>query len=183
MARGEVANPFDPQGRKIKRISQKKNKSDEDYELLAQLQFQASLYYDERIGPYIPIDNIWKCLQQAAARYKEAAQVKSLVVIKGLVGKDEDSGAAKLIYNGPRELQALYADKRFVFLKMGKIPGKRTSILTARARFDQWAVEFVIEYLEISKERLMDYNAVAGRLIGVGAWRPQHGLFVPEAIK
>jgi hypothetical protein len=181
--RGEAANPFDPQGRLIKTISQKRKKADEDFERLAELQFRSSLYYNDKIGPYLPTDNIWKALQLGAAKYKEGPLVKSQVVIKGFVGKELDPGACKLLYDGPRDLDGLYKDRRFTFLKMGKPPGQKVSILVSRARFLVWAVEFQAEYFEITKERFMDYNGVAGRLIGVGTWRPQHGLFTAEIVK
>src|SRR6266850_7379557 len=91
VCRGEAANPFDEQGRIIKTISQKRKKSLEDYEQLAELQFRSSLYYDEQIGPYLPTDNIWKSLQLGASKYKEGPVVKSQVIIKGFVGKELDA--------------------------------------------------------------------------------------------
>jgi hypothetical protein len=182
MARGEVANPFDPQGRQIKSISQKRKKTDEDYELLAHLQFVSSLYFDETIGPYMPVDNLWKCMENGAAKYKESAVVKSQVVIKGLVGKEIDAGAAKLIYPGPRDLKGLY-EKGFAFLKMGKLPGSKVSVLTSRAKFNEWKVELIVEYTEIDPARILDYWKMAGRFVGLGTWRPRHGLFSVEVVK
>lgn len=181
LARGEASNPFDEQGRKIKSVSQKKKKTDAECELLAYLQFVSSMYFDDQIGPYVPVDNLWKCLENGAAKYKEASVVKSQTIIKGLVDKKIDEGAAKLIYSGPREPKAMY-DKGFVFLKMGKIPGSRTSILTSRARFPEWRVEFVVEYTDVDPNRILDYLRMAGRFVGLGAWRPRLGLFSPEIL-
>jgi len=183
LCRGEGANPFDEQSRKIKTVSQKKKKTDEDHELLARLQFQSSAYYDDTIGMYMPVDNLLKCCENGAAKYKEATLVKSQLLIKGFVGKELDNGAAKIVYDGPKDMDGLYADARFRSLRMGKIPGSRTSILVARPIFEQWALEFLCEYTGITKERLMDYWTVAGRLVGIGAWRPRHGLFTAEVIK
>ena len=184
LARGEAANPFDEQARKIKPLSQKKKKTDAEHEALARLQFESSCYYDEEIGPYMPVDNILKCLEQGAAKgYKEGTDVKSLVVIKGFVGREIDNGAARINYTGPRDLDGLYADKRFVLMKMGKVPSTRTRILTVRPIFMEWNIEFLIEFMEIPKERIMDYLNISGRLVGLGAWRPRHGLFVPEIVK
>jgi hypothetical protein len=182
MARGEVSNPFDPQGREIKSVSQKKKKTDTEYELLAYLQFVSSMYLDDQIGPYVPVDNLWKCLENGAAKYKESSIVKSQTIIKGLVDGKVDEGAAKLIYPGPRDPKAMY-NKGFAYLKMGKIPGSRTSILTSRARFAEWRVEFVVEYTDVDPTRILDYWRMAGRFVGIGAWRPRHGLFSPEMIK
>jgi hypothetical protein len=183
LCRGEGANPFDPQARGIKTISQKRKKTDEDHENLARLQFYSSAYYDDDIGMYMPVDNLLKCCEHGAAKYKEATLVKSQVLIKGFVGKELDNGAARIIYSGPRKLEELYADKRFVSLRMGKIPGRKTSILIARPIFMEWSIEFLCEYSDITRERLMDYWKAAGRLVGIGAWRPRHGLFATEFIK
>lgn len=183
LCRGENANPFDPQARAIKTISQKTKKTDEDYENLARFQFYSSAYYDEEIGIYMPVDNLLKCCENGAAKYKESPLVKSQLLIKGFVGKELDNGAAEIIYQGPRTLEALYADKRFVSLRMGKIPSTKKSILIARAIFMEWSIEFLCECSGITRERLMDYWKAAGRLIGIGAWRPRHGLFTAEIIK
>ena len=183
VCRGEGANPFDEQARKIKTVSQKRKKTDEDHELLARMQFESSAYYDEAIGMYLPVDNLMKCCENGAAKYKEASLVKAGLLIKGFVGKELDNGAAKIIYDGPRKLNDIYADKRFVSLRMGKIPGSRTSILVARPIFQSWVIEFLCEYSDFTKERLLDYWTAAGRLVGIGAWRPRHGLFSVEIMK
>ena len=183
LCRGEGANPFDEQARKIKTISQKRKKTDEDHELLARMQYASSAYYDEQIGMYLPVDNLLKCCEEGAKKYKEGNIVKAGLLIKGFVGKQLDDGAAKIIHDGPESIDDLYKDKRFVSLRMGKIPGSRTSILVARPIFENWAVEFVCEYSDLTKERLMDYWTIAGRMIGIGAWRPRHGLFSVEVVK
>ena len=183
LCRGEGANPFDPQARQIKTISQKRKKTDEDHELLARLQFESNAYYDDEIGIYMPVDNLLKCCENGATKYKEGPLVKSQVLIKGFIDKRVDIGAAKIIYDGPKTLEELYSDKRFVSSRMGKIPGNKSSILITRPIFEAWAIEFLCEYSGITKERLMDYWTMAGRLVGIGAWRPRHGLFSAEVIK
>jgi hypothetical protein len=182
MSRGEAANPFDGQKKDIDAISQKRNKSLEDHERLSRLQFESSMYFDEKIGPYLPTDNLWKCLQQGAAKYRETALVKSQVVIIGLCGKVEDPAAAALIYPGPRDVEGLY-EGGFLFRKMGKIPGSKVSVLISRAMFKEWSVEFICEYVDIEKSRIMDYWDRAGQLVGIGAWRLRYGLFKAEIIK
>jgi hypothetical protein len=182
MARGEAANPFDPQARTIKSISQKRNKTDDDYEELARLQFKSSLYYDPEIGPYLPVDNLLKCLQEGASKYKEGPKIKAQATIIGLVGKEEDPAAAALIYNGPRDLDSLYP--QFAFKKMGRLGTgtKKVSVLTSRAKFNKWIVECIVESYDLEQDRLLDYWTIAGRIVGIGTWRPRHGLFDVEVI-
>jgi hypothetical protein len=66
---------------------------------------------------------------------------------------------------------------------MGKIPGQRTSIPVTRPIFPEWSAEFQIDFTEIAKERVIEYIKIAGRFIGLGAWRPQHGTFTVEVVK
>lgn len=180
MARGEAANPFDEQKKHIDAISQKRGKSLEDYERLSYLQFQSSMYFDEEVGPYLPVDNLLKCMTEGAQKYKEGPKVKALVSISGLVGKKEDPGIAQLIYSGPRDVEELYRSG-FLLRKMGKI--NKVSILTSRAVFHPWAVEFICHFTEINQARIMDYWTTAGAIIGIGAWRLRYGLFRVERIK
>lgn len=183
MARGDAADPFDDQKRDIEAISQKRKKSLEDHERLSRLQFQSSMYYDPEIGPFLPTDNLFKCMTEGAAKYREGSQVKASVVIVGLVGKDQDPGAAQLIYEGPRDIDRLYEDEAFRFRKMGKIPGSKKSVLITRARFNTWAVEFICEFTEIEQHRIVEYWQRAGVMCGIGAWRLRYGLFSPEVVK
>lgn len=184
LCRGESASPFDPQGPAIRAVSQKKKKATEDHEQLSRLQFQSYAYYEPKLGGmYLPTANLFKAAQQGAAKFKEAALVKGFVAISGFVGKETDVVGASLIYNGPRDIDDLYADKRFVSRVMGKIPGQRTSVVITRPIFPQWSAEFLIEFTEIAKERMIEYLNIAGRFIGIGAWRPQHGTFVVEVLK
>jgi hypothetical protein len=184
MSRGEAANPFDSQARAIKAISQKRKKTDEDHERLAHLQFRSAAYFEPELGLYLPSDNLFKAMQAGAAKFKEAGLVKSCVIVKGFVGKELEAAGARLIYDGPQDdLDALYADKRFVSLRMGVVPGQRTRVLVSRPIFPQWEAFFLIEFTELTKERVVDYLEQAGRFIGIGTWRPQHGLFSPEVMK
>ena len=183
MARGETANPFDKQSREIKRLTQKKGKSDEDYDAIARLQFAAAMYYDPDLGPYIPVDNLWKCCQEGASVYREGPKVKSNVIVKGFVGKEIDPGGSQLMDGDgkvfPKDLGVLYA--KHCFLKMGKLQKK--SILTSRPKFDSWSCDLLVEFTEIDKARVIDYFIVAGRLKAICAWRPQNGQFRVEVIK
>jgi hypothetical protein len=184
LSRGEAANPFDPQTRDIKRVSQKRKKTDEDHELLAYLQFKSACYFDPEIGIYLPSDNLFKCIQQGAAKFKESPLVKSCVIIKGFVGKELEIAGARLQYDGPQgDLDKLYKEKQFVSSVMGMMPGQKTRVLVTRPIFSNWQAEYQIEFTDLTKERIMDYLEHAGRMIGIGTWRPQHGLFMPELLK
>jgi hypothetical protein len=183
LCRGESASPFDPKGPDIRAISQKKKKTIEDHERLSRLQFESHAYYEDEIGIYLPTANLFKAIQQGAAKFKEASLVKGFVAVSGFVGKELDPAGAKLIYDGPDDIDALYNDKRFVSRVMGKIPGQRTSVSITRPIFPEWAAEFQIDFTEIAKDRVIEYLKIAGRFIGIGGWRPQHGTFTVEVVK
>lgn len=181
MARGEAANPFDPSRPAIEAISQKRRKSLEDHERLSRLQFESSMYYESDIGPFLPADNLLKCMVEGAQKYREGSRVKSNCVIIGLCGDEEDAARAKLLYRGPRDVEDLYQNG-FLFRTMGKLPNSKASVLISRVRFNEWQVEFIVEFDEISGARILDYWKRAGSLVGIGAWRLRYGLFVPEVL-
>jgi hypothetical protein len=187
MARGELANPFDEWSQKSKSKTSKKEKTLEDLREIGQLQFCGHLYFDEQIGPIIPTDNIFKCLQQAAAKRKKAGLIKSSVLIEGVIEHKTDVMAAKLCYSGPRTLEGLWGEgiSPFVHQMMGKIPKTRISILITRPVFPTpWHFEFIAKFdpTMIERRELLEIIEIAGWQIGIGAWRPKYGRFSIETL-
>ncbi len=81
MCRGELANPFDPWTKSLAKQTSIRTKKDENHQEISRLKFMGSLYYDEKIGPFLPTDNFFKALQMAAAKTKKGQQVKSSVIV------------------------------------------------------------------------------------------------------
>lgn len=64
----------------------------------------------------------------------------------------------------------------------------QSRVLRTRAKFDQWACEFVVETDPelVDQTQLSTWLDIAGRRIGLGDWRPHksgtYGRFLPKSI-
>lgn len=168
MHNSRLANPLDPATKALKRVLSKRNKTDDDYEQIARLEFTGGLYLDPNVGPYIPAENIARCLVDAARLTKMGVKVTRGVFISTDVNP--------LAYDGPRDDQGLWdAD----FRHMASVKVKMARNMRCRPQFPQWRVQ-ADGVLDPSVLELSDLASIAdnaGSLIGLGDWRPRFGRF------
>ncbi len=171
-----TVNPFHPLTRAIKKLTSKKTKkTDEDLEEIYRLEWEAGLYFDEKVGPYLPGYNI-QCSMRDAARFTR--QGKS--VERGIVVMED---MIPLEYKGPRTIEELYADNRFIDIRSVRVgAGSRTT--RARPRFNTWTAKFRLFYdaSEMNKEDIVSFLKVAGMKSCTGDFRPRFGRFESEEI-
>ncbi|HDZ74351.1 MAG TPA: hypothetical protein ENH55_16625 [Aurantimonas coralicida] len=164
-----TVNPFDPLTKAMKVITGKKKKTEEDKMDLARLEFEAGLYFDADLGPYIPGLNLDAMIRDAAKLSKlgKAVQRGTMVV--------EDKN--RLEYDGPRSIAKLWADERFVDLRSAVV--QRARIMRCRPIFRAWRVAFTValdpKILDAAEVRRIVTDA--GRYIGLGTYRPRFGRF------
>src|SRR5215469_9744136 len=96
MHNARLANPLDPAAKAVKKLTGKRNKTDDDYEELARVEWTGSFYFDPDVGPFIPGDNIWRALYDAAKKHKKGPRIKEGVFISTNVNP--------IAYGGPRAL-------------------------------------------------------------------------------
>lgn len=81
-------------------------------------------------------------------------------------------------YKGPRTVEGLYADKRYVLRKSVKTGASRR-VMRTRPMFPEWALEYEAELdvLLLNFEDVVVIAETAGQLVGMGDWRPSspHG--------
>lgn len=174
MHNGILVDPENPWAIKMAEITAKKNKkTKEDLATLKYLEFQGSLYHSEKVGPYIPPDVIEGCIREGGK-----VRRKGTVVVSGVNCTTDN---AKLIYDGPRDREELFKDKRFVDSR--KVRLKRdVSVIRTRPRFDKWELSFelmvftdVLNVADVQKAL-----ADGGRLKAIGDYRPKFGRFVVD---
>lgn len=172
MHNSRLANPLDPATRALKKVTGKRNKTEEDHAEMARLEFLGGLYHDPDIGPYIPGENIWRCLWDAAKKYKMGVKVKEGVFIT--------SDINPLAYGGPREATELWADENFRHMASVKVGMSRT--MRCRPQFREWrvAADGVLDPSLLEPSNLESIAETAGQLIGLGDWRPRFGRFIAE---
>lgn len=167
------ANPLDKGVQEHKRLTSKRKKTDDDQLAIAWSEYSLSIYHDPQIGPFIPAQNIDRSIVEGARKNK--------------LGKSFESSArciddrVALIYDGPREVKALY-DSGFVDAR--SVGVQRARIMRVRPIFRQWAVEFDFAYDEsqLDESSVVLAAETAGRLVGLCDYRPRFGRFEVEVI-
>ena len=166
-----LADPLGPTAKALRPFTSKRgpNKTDADHEAIAQIEFGASIYHDAQLGPYMPALNIDVCVWQGGKMRKSGAAIK-----RGFMTFED---RVPLRYEGPRDLDCLYGDRRFVDRRAVVIGGKKT--IRTRPTFREWSIEFDAAYDEdvLNFETVTACADLAGRYCGIGTYRPRFGRF------
>ena len=162
-----LANPLSPITIKHKKLTEKRNKTEEDYHAIAKSEYMSSLYWDEEIGVYVPTVSIKYSIWAGAKLNKNGKKVQRGVLLL------EDK--SKLIYDGPSSPADLWLDERFVDARSVSVGASR--IMRYRPTFKNWELSVMITYDdEMIDEHELVYSAdCAGRYIGIGDYRPDKG--------
>lgn len=184
----QLANPLNPIVKMIKSYSGKRKKTDEDLEVLSQLEWVGGLYTSEPfediqvsngiVTPVgggaciLPAVGIEAAIISAAKKFKLGTTFKSAILI------DEDPiidfpGKSKPIAELIRNPK--YTDVRAVTVN-------RAKIMRTRPVFPDWSVSFDLQYLpdQISKQQIKDVLDVGGRVVGMFEYRPRFGSYTYE---
>lgn len=174
MHNAQLSNPLNPTAKAMKTITEKKKKTVEDYVELARLEFIGGLYMDPDIGPYIPGENIQRCLVDAARITRNGVNVTRGVFISTDVNP--------LSYKGPRDVDGLLNDENFRIMASVKVNQNRP--IRCRPIFRDWRTEAtgILDTSILDLENLKKIAYTAGNLIGLGDWRPRYGRFTVDLI-
>lgn len=164
-----LADPLDPIVRAIKEISGKRKKTDEDLQRIERLEFEGGLYLDEN-GPTLPGASIEKCIVEGARVTKQGKQVE-----RGLIVTEME---VPLQYDGPRDVEGLWADSQFRSRLSVKVGMAR--VMRCRPMFSEWALELTatVDPGQLNLDSLQAIMGDAGSMVGLGDYRPRYGRFV-----
>ncbi len=173
MHSSRLANPLDPATKALKKVTSKRGMTDDDHLEKFRLQFLGSLYIDEDAGPFVPGENIWRSLYDAAKKTKMGVKVKEGVFITTDVNPLSYSG-------GPREADALWKNENYRF--MSTVVIGRSRVPSCRPVFREWKVQAdgILDPSILEPSDLESIADTAGTLIGLGDWRPRYGRYVAE---
>jgi len=168
------SNPMDPLTKAHKALTSKKTKTDEDHEAIAFSEWRGGLYFDDKLGPYIPAMNVESALLTAAKLQKLGVKFKQGAMVV------EDK--IKLEYSGPRTVQALF-EAGFVDMRSVKVQQAR--LQRSRPKFEEWGAMFTVAFNPAILDRRDVCKALedAGALIGLGDFRPRFGRFEVVSVK
>lgn len=169
MHSARLSDPLDPATQALARVTGKRSKSDDDHAEVGRLEHAGGLYLDADAGPYIPGANVEACLFRGASRHRLMSKLKPALLIPAEVNP--------LVYRGPRDPAGLWADKQFVHRASVKVGTSR--VIRTRPVFPRWAVDVAgeLDTTEIDVHEFAEIVDTAGRLVGLGDWRPRFGRF------
>lgn len=174
-----LANPLDPLKKELAVYTSKRKKTDEDHEEIARLEWLGGMYFDEKIGPYIPARMIKAALIGAAKKTKEGPKIRSGVIVT--IDKN------KLVYDGPRTTEAMWKTRKFTDIR--SVVVQRARLMRCRPVFYDWSCEFELIFDEnvVDKSDILRLLDTAGTMIGIGDFRPEcggdFGRFSSEEVK
>jgi len=178
MHNNQSCNPLNPFAKKMKAITSKRKKTDEDFEELSKIEWEASLYFNPEIGPFVPSINVEGMLRDAAKKLKKGTDVKQSVRVFPF--------EIPLQYKGPRDMDGLkkiaFAGEKVNgedFLDMRSVKVQQSTIMRTRPRFNKWAVEFEIEADDtiFNEDDIIHILKIAGTKICLSDYRPRYGAF------
>jgi hypothetical protein len=175
MHNARLSNPLDEIAKSMKRVTAKRVKTEEDHEELARLEHMGSLYFDADVGPYIPGQNFERCLVDAARITKSGKKIERGVFV--------ETNVNPLSYDGPRDVAQLWKDENFRHAASVKVGMNR--VTRTRPQFRAWVAEAEGQYdpAVINLDELSEIAGTAGRMIGLGDWRPRFGRFASQVVK
>lgn len=154
----------------IAELTGKKKRSDEEERQLQRLKWEASLYHDKELGPYLPGVAAWKSIIEAARISRSGKDVE-----RGLVPVTDQM---PIQYDGPRDIEGMWNAGRYKDVRDAN-PAK-AKIMVARGKFPlDWSVTFeaLFDPEMVNERDLRGFAQLAGRIIGIGTYRMRYGRF------
>lgn len=174
MSSSRLSDPLDDIAREIAKIKAKRKKTDSDYERISYLEFIGGLWVTDMGLPCIPSYAMEQCFIEGAKRQRMGKHAKAGFEIW-------DNGL--LEYDGPKDSEALWQDKKYVLRIMIKTSsGGRTP--NTKAIFHSWGTNFICRYLDeiFNQSDIAMILKDAGNYVGLGSGRPKAGKFRIELI-
>jgi hypothetical protein len=164
-----LANPFDPITKEMKTLTGKRKKTEDDLLAIAKLEWNGGIYHDATVGPFVPGYNVFATIINGGKIHKLGTSIKRAALVL--------DDKCKVEYAGPRDLEPLFADSRFVDMRGVKVGTAK--VTRCRPIFNDWKLSFTMSYDEASLQRddLVRSITDAGRMVGLGDYRPRFGRF------
>ena len=170
---GQTANPLNKFARQLKAVSGKRNKTDEDVEAMAKIEFMAGWYLGEKGEYTLPAHNIEAVMLEGAKKNKNGRLVQGGVFVESdpvLVFPGSDKTPEQLWERGENAL-------------MVSVRVQRNRVMRTRPIVPAgWTSKIVVKYdpTVIEEPAIRQAFSVAGRERGIGDWRPKYGRFVVD---
>jgi hypothetical protein len=179
---GQAIDPLNQYAKEMKRISKKKNKTDEDQGIMSRVEWFMSIYHD---GPADTVADGEVSVDPSARLVLPANGLEAMIIggaKKLKLGTSAKAGLivnedAKLTYDGPSDINKLHAAGKHVHRVAVRVGTAR--VMRTRPIFRSWGAEIAIEYDQsvIDEPEIFSILKAAGQQVGIGDWRPRFGRF------
>lgn len=166
--------------RQIKALTSKRKKTDEDLKTIERLEWYGGLHTYQLNGELIvcqPTSKVRKCLVETAKINKLGKAVERALSFKDL--------NAPLVYEGPSDIDELFADKRFHSRLPVGIGGKR--VIRVRPMFSSWGLTVdgvFVEDAGLNWDEFERIVVLAGIVGGIGDNRKNgYGKFIGKLVR
>lgn len=169
-----LCNPLNPMSKKMKEISGIRKKTDEHHLAMARIEWEASFYYNEELGFYMPTKCLFATIKSAAKKSKKGKLVVNAINFSSAIGFP----LSNLKNKTPKDLwdiessngSKVYAHCESVVVGMARI-------MRTRPIFQKWEVKFdvMLDKEVMSIEEFRSLLDIAGMQCGLCELRPERG--------
>lgn len=172
---GRLANPVDPYTMKLKNLVGKRKKTDDDLVDIMRTEARGSCWETPEGLMGVPNAAVWRCLYDAAKAFKLGEDIKRSLSF-------EDTTVPLLIGGEKVACDDYLQRDGAVDYRPVKVMGKKP--MRARPRINGWQSEHTFDLLTdvMNARDLEPILHRAGRLVGLGDWRPIYGTFEVEVL-
>jgi hypothetical protein len=156
-----------------RQLSKKRGKTVEDESRLRELEWYTRIYYDDKIGCYVPGKNVKEMIRSAATKWRKGEDVKRSLIIPEY--------RIPLIYDGPRTPSELWHEG-YQFTAMVANAGAGSGrVERCRPCFDTWSIKTEIAFdPEDISDHEVELFVSRSEKYGLGDYRPDFGSFRAE---
>lgn len=166
----QAVNPRNVYAKRMKEITSKRKKTEEDLLLLSEIEWESGLYWNEKEGYHLPERVISATLLGSAKQFKLGTQFKQGVLML------ENSAPLKFAHEKkkPSDLFKVLEYVDFRGVRVGQAKVMRT-----RPIFHEWESEFslAMDEQKFNEKELVQIVENAGRYVGLCEYRPKYGRF------
>lgn len=179
---GQAIDPLNQYAKEMKRVSKKKNKTDEDQLIISRCEFFMSLYHDGKPDQItdgeilvdkdarliLPAVSIEATVIGGAKKLKQGNAAKAGIIVEN---------DAQLNYNGPKDINRLWSEGKHVHRVPARVGTAR--VMRTRPIFREWSCTVGISFdsAVIDEQEIFSILKAAGQQVGIGDWRPRFGRF------
>lgn len=182
---GQAIDPLNQYAKAMKGATKKRQKTDDDQAAISKIEWFMSIYHDgaedtikdgevkvdSTARVILPAMSIEAMVTAGGKKLKMGNQVKSGIIVEA---------DARLIYDGPDSIAALYSGGKHIHRVAARVGTAR--VMRTRPIFRVWSAKISVTHDEtvIDEPEVFQILKTAGQLVGVGDWRPRFGRFTVE---